>query len=207
MGNPDENGLNGEVKDFFQMLANEGIHNAAIGFSKLTGANLQVTQPQVKMVPFTEIPDMFGGPEMEAVGIYLKVEGDIPGQIILVLPYPKAIELVALLMEVPPGTIQSLGTLERSALGELGNMTGTFFLNSMANLTGVTVRPSPPAVMVDMVGAMLDVIIATSSGLGSRVLMIQATFADGERKAEADFWVFPDLKTLEYLAKKSNAAI
>jgi len=207
MGNPEENALNGEVKDYFQTLANVGIHNAATGFSQFLGINLQVTQPQVKMVPFSEIPGMFGGPEMEAVGIYLKVEGDFPGQIILVLPYSKAIELVALLMEVPQDSIQSLGTMERSALGELGNMTGTFFLNSMANLTGLSVRPSPPAVMVDMVGAMLDVIVATSSGLGSKVLMMQATFVYGERKAETDFWVIPDLNTLEYLAKKANAAV
>ena len=206
MSNPDENILNGKMKDLIQIIANEGIHNAANGFSKFMGINLVVTQPQVKMVPFTEIPNLFGGPEMEAVGIYLKIEGDIPGQMILVLPYPKAIQLVALLMEVPPESIQSLGSLERSALGEMGNMTGTFFLNSVAKLTGLSVRPSPPAVMVDMVGAMLDVIVATTGGLGSQVLMMQATFVYGERKTETDFWVIPDPNTLEYLAKKAISA-
>ncbi len=196
--------FNEKLINYMQTIADAGIHNAANGFSELLGQSLNVTQPVVRSIPFTEIPNMLGGPEVEAVGIYLKVEGDFPGQMILVLPYGKAIELVALLLEVPKDSIQALGSLERSALGEMGNMTGTFFLNSVANLTGLSVRPSPPAVMVDMVGAIMDVIVATTGGLGSQVLMLQATFVYGEKQTETDFWVIPDMNTLELFAKKAG---
>jgi chemotaxis protein CheC len=196
--------FNEKLINYMQTIADAGIHNAANGFSELLGQSLSVTQPVVRSIPFSDIPNMLGGPEVEAVGIYLKVEGDFPGQMILVLPYGKAIELVALLLEVPKDSIQTLGSLERSALGEMGNMTGTFFLNSVANLTGLSVRPSPPAVMVDMVGAIMDVIVATTGGLGSQVLMLQATFIYGERHTETDFWVIPDMNTLELFAKKAG---
>jgi len=204
MEDHNKNFINEKLIKYMQVIADAGIHNAANGFSELLGQSLNVTQPLVRMIPFVEIPNMLGGPEVEAVGIYLKVEGDFPGQMILVLPYPKAIELAALLLEVPQNSIKTLGSLERSALGEMGNMTGTFFLNSVANLTGLSVRPSPPAVMVDMVGAIMDVIVATTGGLGSQVLMLQATFVYGERQAETDFWVIPDLNTLELFAKRAG---
>jgi chemotaxis protein CheC len=106
-------------------------------------------------------------------------------------------------MDLPPGTTEQLGTLERSALGELGNLCGSFFLNSVAKIAGASFRPSPPAVMVDMVGAILDIVVATAGGLSEHVLLMQANFMDGSRSVDADFWVIPDLKTLQSLIKKN----
>jgi chemotaxis protein CheC len=180
-------------------VAGAGIHNAARGFSGLLGRNIDVTQPEVKVVPLFDIPALSGGLEREAVGIYLRAEGDITGQIMLILPLQKAFELVDLLMGSEPGSTTSLGTLERSALGEVGNMTGTFFLNAIANITGTSVRPTPPAVIVDMVGAILDVIIATTGGVSERVLLMQSNFMDGDRVVETDFWVIPDAVTLHMI--------
>jgi|UniRef100_A0A7C4KJB9 chemotaxis protein CheC len=178
-------------------VAGAGIHNAARGFSSLLGHQIQVLNPVVRVVPILEIPRYVGGPESEAIGIYLRAEGDIAGQIMLIIPYQKGLELVDLLMDVPAGTTKQLGSLERSALGEVGNLTGTFFLNAVANLTGTSVRPTPPAVIVDMVGAILDIIIATTGGVTDRVILMQAEFIDGERSVETNFWVIPDPTTLK----------
>jgi chemotaxis protein CheC len=197
-----DNQFGHELISYLQIVAKQGIHNAARGFSGLLGKSMSVTEPVIRLIPFAEIPMMLGGPEEEAVGIYLMFEGDIPGQMILIIPIQRAKELVALLLEIPVEQVQSLGSLERSALGEMGNMTGTFFLNSVAELTGLSVRPSIPAVMVDMVGSILDIIVATTGGLGPNVLMFQATFVYGEHKTKTDFWVIPDPNTVNYIASK-----
>ncbi|MFZ5808886.1 MAG: chemotaxis protein CheC [Chloroflexota bacterium] len=183
-------------------MAKEGIYNAARGMSAMVGETLTVTEPNVRLVPFTDIPALLGGPENEAVGIYLRVEGKIPGQIMLVIPYLKALELADLVMGESPGTTQELGTMERSALAELGNLTASFFLNAVADSTGLNARPSPPAVMVDMVGAIMDIIIATTDILTEQVLMIQAKFLRNGRETQADFWIIPDVQTLEIIAKE-----
>jgi chemotaxis protein CheC len=180
-------------------IATAGVHNAAIGFSSLLGHTIDVSQPDVRVVPLLDIPKLTGGPEKEAIGIYLRAEGDIAGQIMLILPLNKAFELVDLLLGLEPGATTTLGTLERSALGEVGNMTGTFFLNAVANLTGTSIRPTPPAVIVDMVGAILDIIIATTGGVSENVLLMQANFIDGDRAVETDFWVIPDAITLHLI--------
>ncbi|MCI0519191.1 MAG: chemotaxis protein CheC [Chloroflexi bacterium] len=199
------NGFDKQLQNLLVIMASEGMHNAARGISDMVGEMLEVTKPVVRRIPLTEIPSLLGSPETEAVGIYLRAEGDIGSQIMMVIPYHYALELVDLLMGEKPGTTQSLGRLERSALAELGNLTGTFFLNAVASITGLGSRPSPPAVMVDMVGAILDVILATSAaGLSESVLMVQATFIRGHREAEVGFWVIPDRTTLEAVARRER---
>jgi len=186
-------------------MANIGISNAARGMSAMVGEDLTVTAPVVKAVPFYEIPTLLGGPETEAVGIYLRVEGAIPGQIMMVIPYQKALELADLTMGEPPGTTKTLGAMERSALAELGNLTGSFFLNAIADKAGLAARPSPPAVIVDMVGAIMDIILATADVLSEEVLMVQARFLRNGREAQADFWLIPDHHTIETIAKQIEA--
>ena len=110
----------------------------------------------------------------------------------LIFPYERALKLVDLLIGEPEGTTQLLGSYERSALAEVGNLCGAFFLNAVASLVGMEARPTPPALMVDMVAAILDVIIATAAGVGEHVLMLSTTFMQAGREAEASFWVIPD---------------
>ncbi len=189
--------FDGKLMSMLNIIANEGINNAARGFSGLLGQKLDVERPGVRLVELKDIPHILGGPENEAIGVYLRAEGDISGQIMLVIPYQKAMDLVDLLLGNPEGTTTQLGSLERSALAEVGNQTGTFFINSLASLTGLSVRPSPPAVMVDMVGAILDIIVATTGGISEHVLLLEAYFKLGDRRVETNFWVIPDESTLK----------
>jgi hypothetical protein len=57
--------------------------------------------------------------------------------------------------------------------------------------------------MVDMVGAILDIIVATAGGISEQVLLMQANFMDGPRSVEANFWVIPDMNALQNLLKKN----
>ena len=193
-----------DLLEMLKTIASEGITNAARGFSGMVGRKIEVSNPALKLVPLFSIAKMVGGPEDDAVGIYLRFEGDMVGQIMMIMPYQKALELVDLLMDLPEGTTQHMGSMERSALGELGNLSGSFFLNSLANLVGANIMPSPPAVMVDMVGAILDIVVATAGGISEQVLLMQANFMDGARSVEANFWVIPDLNALKDLLKKNS---
>jgi len=193
-----------DLLEKLKVIASEGINNAAHGFSGMIGHRIEVSNPVLSLVPLLTIPEIIGAPEDDAVGVYLRFEGDLAGQIMLIIPHQKALELVDLLMGLGQGTTGHLGSLERSALGELGNMCGTFFLNSIAKSAGVSLRPTPPAVMVDMVGAILDIVIATTGGVSEHVLLMHADFMDGSRCVETNFWVIPDMKALQNLLEKKS---
>ncbi|HEX2995334.1 MAG TPA: chemotaxis protein CheC [Anaerolineales bacterium] len=201
----DSNSFDQELLELLQKIAAEGIHNAANGFSGMIGRKIQFSKPVAKLVPVLTIPKIVGKGDDDAVGIYLRFQGDLAGQIMMIVSYQKALELADLLMEVPAGTTQHLGSLERSALGELGNLCGSFFLNSVAKVVTADFRPSPPAVMVDMVGAILDVVVVTTGGISEHALMMQTNFMDGSRIVEADFWVIPDMNSLNDLIEKNSS--
>ncbi|MHC1782844.1 MAG: chemotaxis protein CheC [Anaerolineaceae bacterium] len=181
-------------------LAGKGFANAALGFSQMIGEQLSVKSPEVSKVKLSSLYEILGGAENDAVGIYLRFEGNLKGQVMMVIPYQQAMGIADMLMERPNGTTTELGQMERSALAEVGNLTGSFFLNAIAEITGISSHPTPPAVMIDMVGSILDVVIATMGDIGDEVLMFRATFIRGDRSTKTDFWVLPDMITLQKLS-------
>jgi chemotaxis protein CheC len=128
------------------------------------------------------------------IGVYLLIGGGLRGQAILILPLPSALNLVDLLMGEPPGTATELGEMERSALGEVGNLIVSYFLSAVADLVGMPqlLRPSPPAVMVDMLGAILDVIITPVAAVRDDLLIVETAFEGVQGTVQARFWVLPD---------------
>jgi chemotaxis protein CheC len=183
--------------DRLKAIIDLGFESAAKGLSDMIRANLSFSTPQIRSINIKEMPSILGGPENDAVGIYLQMEGDLHGQIIFVFPFLKALEIIDLIMEEEFGTTKKITSIERSALAEVGNLTGTFFMNSVANLTGMKCIPTPPVVIVDMVGAILDIIVATIGKEQQDVLMFATSFNVGERQTPASFWVIPDASTLQ----------
>jgi chemotaxis protein CheC len=127
------------------------------------------------------------------VGIYLRLEAGLQGQAIFVIPLPIALNLVDFLMDARPGTSVELGLMERSALAEVGNLMLSYFLNAVADLAEVSevLQPSPPEVMVDMLGAILDVVTAPAAFVSDELLVVESLFRDRARTIWIRFWVLP----------------
>ncbi|MHB1159396.1 MAG: chemotaxis protein CheC [Chloroflexota bacterium] len=178
-------------------MAARGTTNAAAGLSEMVGRNIRIQTPDVSMVKLEDVARLLGGPEETVVGVYLAICGEVKGHILLVFSPQEAQGLVDMLMDQPAGTTVSLGAMERSALGEVGNLTGTFFLNALAEVTRLSIQPSPPAVMVDMGTAVLDVPLAALARSAEESLVIKTLFIDDQRKIEAAFLVMPDLPSLK----------
>lgn len=176
-----------------EIMVSAALLNAARGLSGLLKRPITTGTVQARVVNFGEISTGVGHLESEMVGVYLRMRRDLKGQAMLLLPLPSALNLADLLMGEAPGTSTRLEDMERSALAEAGHLMVAYFLNAMAVLTGKPLRPSPPAVMVDMLGSILGV-LATSVGEGSDDLMIIETILqDTEGLVEARLWVLPDL--------------
>jgi chemotaxis protein CheC len=195
---PDGRRVDEKLLAKMRVVASRGFSNSAKGLSQMIGQELSVHSPDVDLVPLTAIADMLGGPDNDAVGVYLRVEGDLTGQIMMVIGYQQALEFCDMVLDLGRKT-KDFGRMERSALSEIGNLTGTFFLNAIYEITGLTSLPSPPAVMVDMVGSILDVVVATMGAIPDQIMMFKAVFQIGERKIQADFWIIPDPATLDKL--------
>ena len=164
------------------------------GLSELTGRFVSNDDPIVEKVPIAQVPARAGSPEAKMVGIYVVIGGGLRGQVILILPMTSALNLADLMMDEPLGTATDLGLMERSVLSEVGNMAISYFLNSVASLDEMPdlLRPSPPAVMVDMLGAILNVIVTPVAAVRDDLLIIETAFRDTRGAIQGRFWVLPD---------------
>lgn len=181
------------------------MRHAAHGLAEMVGCPIQIARFQVKAVPLSQLAATSAAhPETEMIGVYLVIRGGLRGQAILLLPPADALHLIELLLNAAPGTL-TLGELERSTLAEIGNLMVSYFLNALAASLGRArpSYPSPPAVMTDMLGAMLDVLatpVATQSehlllvtcSLRARMTPARPVSEDTSRLVQFSFWVLPD---------------
>jgi chemotaxis protein CheC len=172
-------------------LVGIGTSNAMSGLSQMIGQEIEVSSFSLRRVPVSSIPELVGGPEVMAVGIYLTVSGSANGHLMLMYEPKIACAFVDLIMGNPPQTTQTLGEMERSALAEMGNVIGAFFLSALADATGLTLRPSPPVVMTDMAGALLDVVSADILLTQDETYLAETTFAAEDREISGVFFVMP----------------
>lgn len=167
------------------------LQNSGRGLSQMVGRPINIDVPQVNRVPISQVANHVGNPEMEMVGIYMLIEGDWSGQVILMMSHFEALYLVDLLLDSPPGTTTHLDDLECSALAEACNIMTSFFIDEVAVLTGATSRPSPSAVMIDMLGAIINVIVTPIASQSDSLLIMETAISEPRRVVLANFWVLP----------------
>ncbi len=166
----------------------------ACDLSNMVGRTISNGDPLVEAVPLPQIAMRTGDLEAEMVGVYLVMQSGLRGQALLILPVTCALRLADLLMNEPLGTATYLGEMERSVLAEIGNMAVSSFLNAVATNAGAAelLRPSPPAVMVDMLGAILDVIVTPVAAVRDDLLIIETALRDAKGVVQVRFWMLPD---------------
>jgi chemotaxis protein CheC len=183
-------------------LVSKGIGNSISGLSQMVGQDIKATSLDPKVVEIKEVPDMIGGAEALTVGVYLRVTGDASGHMVLVYKPEAAYELLDMLLGLAPGTTQEIDEMAESALGEMGNIMGSFFLNSLADSTGMSFFPSPPAVMMDMAGAILNVALAEIMMETDDACIVEATFGTPDQQVSGTFLVMPSLELLDALRRQ-----
>jgi chemotaxis protein CheC len=172
-------------------LAQLGSTNAIAGLSEMLNRDITITALNMEEVSICGASDLIGKADDEVVAIYLLFSGDINGQIMLAFPPNIAYQLIDMTMDVPVGTTTELGEMEQSVLGEVGNVVGSFFLNAIADRVHKCLMPSCPAVMVDMVGAIMGSVMAEALQVNETVYVIRLSFATDDQYLEGKFLAIP----------------
>ena len=171
--------LNDLQFDVLKEIGNIGAGNATTALAKMMNMKIDMNVPRVDLVPFTNLPDIFGSPEEVLAGILVQLDGDIKGMMMFLVKEKSAHNLVNSLMG---GMIQSSGDgfsdMELSALGEIGNIIIGAYLSAMSNLTSLKISSSVPYISIDMAGALLSVPAIEFGKLGDKVLLIETQFGE-----------------------------
>ena len=171
--------LNDLQFDVLKEIGNIGAGNATTALAKMMNMKIDMNVPRVDLVPFTNLPDIFGSPEEVLAGILVQLDGDIKGMMMFLVKEKSAHNLVNSLMG---GMIQSSGDgfsdMELSALGEIGNIIIGAYLSAMSNLTSLKISSSVPYISIDMAGALLSAPAIEFGKLGDKVLLIETQFGE-----------------------------
>jgi len=193
-------------------IGNIGAGNAATALAKMINKKVDMEVPEVKVMEFREVNEMFGGAELPVVGILLKMTGDLTGSIMLILENTAARILVNMLMgksnekskhnsEENDEINCMFDEIEMSALKELGNILAGSYISSLSTLTGLNILPSVPDIAIDMAGAIISVPAIEFGKISDSVLYIETVFIEGETRALGDFFLVPDLDSYEVLLR------
>lgn len=180
--------------DVLKEIGNIGAGNAMTALSQMLQCKVDMKVPQVKLLDFAEVGSMMGGEEQIMLGVYLGVEGDITGSMMFLVEVASAKHLINKIMMGMGSEGSEFNEMELSAMQEVGNIITGAYLNSLSMLTNLKIYPSPPALTVDMAGAILSVPAIQFGVMGDKILLIQSQFYD-EVSIDGYFILIPDLES------------
>lgn len=197
----DEFNLSPIQLDALREIGNVGAGNSATALSQIINKRIDMNVPKVALVPIESVPDLVGGPDAIVVGVFLRIYGRAPGNVLFLLPQKSAFYLVDTLMGREHGTTKSLDFMDESALMEIGNILSGAYLNAFFNFTHISMLPSIPALAMDMAGAILNIILVQLGQMGDQAMVIETQFLAEDDGISGHFFLVPDPGSLGTLIK------
>lgn len=163
--------------DALKEVSNIGTGNAATALSMMLGKKIDMTVPSVNLIEFATLIDNVG--EREGAGIIVRVLGDIPGNILIVLDKEVAFNMIELLTGIETKEFTEMG---KSALCEIGNILSGAYMNAISKFTGLNAIASVPAITYDMLSAILATTFMESGQYDEYILDIETLFLNEDKE-------------------------
>ena len=185
--------------DVLKEIGNIGSGNAATSLSEMLGIMVDISVPNVKLLGFDEAVQFLGGPEQIAIGMLVRLSGDISGMMLYVIQESFAANLAKAIMGKESLSILELDEMDTSLISEVGNIMSASYVNAIASLSGMFIDISVPSLCVDMAGAILSVPAIEFSKIGDKVLFIDDSFIMGDNEVRSNMILVPELDSLNKL--------
>jgi chemotaxis protein CheC len=182
--------------DALRELANIGSGTASTALSGMLGRSVDISVPKAQALPIAEAVEAAGDPEIEVTGIVLGILGEMNGTVLLLVP-PADADAMCRLLGVEPDDEFAL-----SALGEIGNIVGTSYINALAAMTGMEIEPTPPATATDMLGAIVESVLAGAAISGDIALLLDSNLVVEGEGCSVSFLLVPDQGGVQLLLER-----
>lgn len=183
--------------DVLREVGNIGAGHAATALSKLLDKPVDMMVPKVRIVPFEEIAESVGGVEQVVVAIFLRIEGETPGNMFFILTQESAKRLLKKIVGIEVENEEFYSEMELSALNEIGNILAGSYLSSLADFTNLNMQPTVPSLAIDMAGAILTYGLLQYGEMGDHALLIDTAFLEGKDEVEGHFFLIPDPESFD----------
>jgi chemotaxis protein CheC len=195
--------------DALREIGNIGAGTAATALAQMTGRSVPMGVPTVTLLPVEEVADRTGDAERVVAAMFLGVGGDVTGHMLFVMGEDAAREVVDALMGGmgdPAGDGGGFTEMELSALQEVANILTGSYLNALAQITGLRLEPTPPAVGVDFAGALVGAALVEVAMESETAILIETPLGDGEAPSLGDVLFIPTSEALQLVLGRLGLA-
>ncbi|RKQ87470.1 chemotaxis protein CheC [Solirubrobacter pauli] len=182
--------------DALRELANIGSGTASTALSGMLGKSVDISVPNAFVLPMAEAVGSIGDPESDSTGVVLGIVGEMPGSVLLLFT-PKDAELMCGLLGVEAGSEYGI-----SALMEIGNIVGASYINALGQMIGMELEPTPPAAATDMLGAIVQSVLAERAGAGDVALLLDSDLVVEGEDCSVSFLLVPDQGGVEQMLER-----
>ena len=186
--------------DALRELANIGSGTAGTALSSMLGHSVDISVPSALVLPFAEAVEATGPAESEVTGIVLGVFGDMTATVLLLVP-PADAATMCRMLGLEPDDEYAL-----SALGEIGNIVGSSYINALGAMTGMEMEPTPPATATDMLGAIVQTVLTSHAEGGDVALLLDSKLQVEGEDCSISFVLVPDQGGVDQLLERLGMA-
>src|SRR4249919_1069925 len=147
--------LNDLQLDALREMSNIGSGNAATALASMLGQSVDLHVPTA--LALADAVEAVGNPEDTVNAVIIGVFGDLDATVLLLFDPESASTLCSLL------GVEGDPEMALSALGEIGNILGSSYVQAMGTMTGLHMEPHPPVAMADMLGAIVASVLAVTA--------------------------------------------
>jgi chemotaxis protein CheC len=185
------------------------MRRAGQALGSMSGNVIDVKTPLLRRCTAATVLEMAGGPETVIVAVYVGIKGSLQGHALLLFSPSDAHRLAQILLASLVGPHESpaeassdpddFDELELSAVTEAGNITISAFLNELGMHLHEAVQPTPPQLVIEMAGAILDAVLVDLMSEVDQVLAAKTIFTEGGREIDGTLLVLPRASSLPVL--------
>ncbi len=190
-----------EVSSLSNMISRATKH-AVSGIASMVGSDVSITTAEPRQISASKAGELLKNPEGILIGINMEIDGDTTGNMLLLYPPQVAYGLTDMLMGNPLGTTTILEETGESALKEMGNLAGGFFLNSLGNATSMSLFPTPPILIMGKAERVLDNAFRPLANANAKVFVIQTVFETSSGRISGYFLTLSTPKLMNALVNK-----
>lgn len=121
---------------------NIGASHAATALSEMTGKEVNISVPDLKIIAIKNVPEVVG--EDVKVAVYIELGKDFSSHAFFIADYEDALRMFDIIMGNPLGTTKEMDEMVKSSFMEVGNILISAFANALSEFLGITIEQTPP---------------------------------------------------------------
>jgi len=188
-----------------RVLSEHSLGRAAQSLTSLLGHPVRLAVSGITTVSMEALPRLLAAADTGVLtGLRFQIAGETGGQIIILFPLRTIFRMLRMLLGTHEGP-RSLSDQERSAVQEVGNILVSAFLSGLGDLLEKRLLPSPPEIHQDDLSELMRKVMEGLKGKSSEILVVQALFEDPQQRIEGQFFMLPEMVSLEALLNPQDS--